>query len=129
MLIGRRGWSPPSVLLILAVVSCTGGPSSPSEFTVGSLPQAISCSDLAATMNDLRQISAPSGCVILQGFYAANDGGGGTFCWDSASTIAEDKGTIVAKLSTSSLSCGNQWQAGSGSGRWLRQYSGPVNVK
>lgn len=51
----------------------------------------------------------------LLGFYAAGDGGGGIFVFDSASVAADNGGTIIAPAS--------------GSGRWLRVYSGGVNVR
>lgn len=45
----------------------------------------------------------------------ANDGGSGTFYFDGSSSATDNGGTILAPTG--------------GSGRWLRVYSGPVNVK
>jgi hypothetical protein len=73
----------------------------------------------AAAPLDLRNLST-SGLLADQivgvtGFYAHGDGGGGFFYWDSASTEADDGGTIIQPPGVSS-------------GRWKRIYSGPLNV-
>jgi hypothetical protein len=40
--------------------------------------------------------SAPSGqYVVLEGYYAPGDGGGGQFYWDAASTVADNGGTVI----------------------------------
>ena len=49
------------------------------------------------------------------GYATVGDGGGGTFVYDSASSATETIGTIVSP--------------NSGAGRWLRIFSGAVNVK
>lgn len=54
--------------------------------------------------------------VQVLGYYAAGDGGGGVFYWDAGATDADNGGTII------------QPNAG-GDGRWMRVYSGAVNVK
>lgn len=54
--------------------------------------------------------------VNVLGCYSVGDGGGGVFYWDSASTAAEDIGTIVKPTATTT-------------GRWKRVYDGPLNVK
>jgi hypothetical protein len=45
-----------------------------------------------------------------------NDGGNGPFVWDSASEVADNNGTVIQIT-------------GVAVGRWIRQYSGLVNVK
>ena len=51
---------------------------------------------------------------ITRGYYSDNDGGQGTYIYDSASAATDNGGTIIAPTS--------------GSGRFLLQYSGAVNV-
>jgi len=53
--------------------------------------------------------------VSVAGYYAATDGGGGIFCFDSASAAADNGGTVIAPTA--------------GSGRWLRVYDGALNLK
>ncbi len=48
-------------------------------------------------------------CVIVQGYYAGGDGGGGQFRFSSASVAADDGGAVI--------------QPTVGAGRWLRQFS------
>lgn len=55
--------------------------------------------------------------VNLLGRFTPGDGGGGLFYWDSASTATEDGGTVFKPTAIS------------GAGRWIRIYSGSVNVK
>jgi hypothetical protein len=52
---------------------------------------------------------------ITRGYYSDNDGGQGTYIYDTASAAADNGGTVIAPTA--------------GSGRFLLQYSGPVNVK
>jgi hypothetical protein len=53
--------------------------------------------------------------VSVLGYYAAGDGGGGTFYYDSASVEADNGGTVI--------------QPTTGTGRWKRVYSGALNVR
>lgn len=53
--------------------------------------------------------------VIVLGYYSVGDGGGGTFYYDSSSSATPNGGTIIAP--------------DSGSGRWIRIYSGAINVR
>jgi len=53
--------------------------------------------------------------VNVLGYAAAGDGGGGTFYYDGSSSATENGGTIIAP--------------NSGGGRWIRVYSGPINVR
>ena len=55
---------------------------------------------------------------ILLGAVTPGDGGGGTFYYDTSSTLTENEGTIVKPTA-----------APGGIGRWLRIYGGPVNVR
>ena len=54
--------------------------------------------------------------VTVLGYYAEGDGGGGTFFWDASSTATDDGGTIIQATGVTT-------------GRWIRVYSGPINVK
>lgn len=51
---------------------------------------------------------------ITRGYYSDNDGGQGAYIYDSASAASDNGGTVIAPTA--------------GSGRFLLQYSGPVNV-
>ena len=53
--------------------------------------------------------------AIVTGRTSSNDGGGGTFFYDSASVVTTNLGTIFKPTSAN--------------GRWVRQYSGALNVK
>jgi hypothetical protein len=57
--------------------------------------------------------SATRQFVMLDGYTAVGDGGGGLFVWSSTSTATVDSGTIAAVT-------------GMGTGRWLRADSGPL---
>ena len=71
-----------------------------------------------STLADLRNSTGGAeGEVIRMLGYAANgDGGGGEWFWSASSTAADNTGTIVDP-------------SAAGDGRWLRLFSGPVNVK
>jgi hypothetical protein len=64
---------------------------------------------LKATILDDQQVS-------VGGYTTVGDGGGGIFYWDSASTATVDSGTIFAADE-------------GGTGRWIRVFTGWVNVK
>ncbi|AWH84916.1 hypothetical protein HYN59_07155 [Flavobacterium album] len=53
--------------------------------------------------------------AYVKGYFAAGDGGGGMFIYNSTDTQADNKGVIFAP--------------NSGSGRWIRQYEGYMNVE
>lgn len=61
-----------------------------------------------ATLTDKQQ-------ALVAGYSAPGDGGGGVFYYDAAASDADNGGTIFAP--------------NAGAGRWLRVYSGAVNVK
>jgi hypothetical protein len=52
---------------------------------------------------------------ITRGYYTDNDGGQGTYIYDTASAVTDNGGTVIAPTA--------------GSGRFLLQYSGELNVK
>jgi len=69
-----------------------------------------------ASIAALKALTPSAGdAVNTLGYYAAGDGGGGTFYYDAAASTADNGGTIIAPTV--------------GAGRWLRAYSGPVNVR
>lgn len=74
-----------------------------------------------ATVENIAALRALSpdayGAVLVRGYYAKSDGGGGMFVWDATNTDADDFGTIIEP------------DAPSGSGRWVRQFAGDVNIK
>jgi len=53
--------------------------------------------------------------AIVAGYYTPNDGGGGSFRWNSASSATEDNGIVIKATA-------------SATGRWIRLYDAPVNV-
>jgi hypothetical protein len=55
------------------------------------------------------------------GYHAIGDGGGGLFRFDSGSSAEDDRGTTIAPIKGT----GPRKRAG----RWIRLYSGPLNVK
>src|SRR5215217_3590989 len=54
--------------------------------------------------------------AIVGGYNWVGDGGGGVFFWDASSTAGENYGTIIVPTS-------------SPGGRWLRVYTGPLDVR
>jgi hypothetical protein len=72
-----------------------------------------------ATIANLRAAVSNAGPVRLSGYYAAGDGGGGQFRWDSTDTTSSDNGGTIL-VPTSGLSS---------SGRWKRVYEGEVNAR
>lgn len=109
---------------LVALSSCVDDDSSePSENTVTSdLTDTTIC--WVDTMANLKTVTHPavgvtdSKVAILEGYFAAHDGGGGVFCWDHAATT-ENNGTLIRPNDVSSGSAG----------RWRRLYSGRINVK
>ncbi|MCU0690338.1 MAG: hypothetical protein MUF54_02950 [Polyangiaceae bacterium] len=53
--------------------------------------------------------------ALVAGYAVPEDGGGGVFYYDAAASTADNSGTVIAPTA--------------GSGRWIRTYSGPVNVR
>jgi hypothetical protein len=68
---------------------------------------ATTSADSIATLRALPTATRFTGSqVSVAGYYSPGDGGGGQFCYDSASTVVDNGGTVIAPTS--------------GSGRWLR---------
>ena len=72
--------------------------------------------DSIANMKNLNTEIEANATVELLGYYSKGDGGGGTFYWDSTSIEDDNGGTIIEAT-------------GIVDGRWIRNYSGSVNVK
>lgn len=83
---------------------------------------------IAPTMADLRALKPTLGSsdqvrgdpragdlAWLRGHHRPNDGGEGFFHWDAESKDADNGGTVIA--------------LNGGRGRWVRAYSGPINVQ
>lgn len=72
----------------------------------------------AATMDDLRGlVPGASAWLMLFGYHAPGDGGGGAFFWDAASTAPDDVGTVIVP------------DANPPEGRWRRVESSPLSVR
>ena len=69
-------------------------------------------------INDLRNYNeyADNKVIYIKGYYSAGDGGEGFFVYKPAETLADNHGIIIKPASVS------------GNGRWIRQYSGYINV-
>lgn len=82
------------------------------------IPLANVQAALNASVNTIAQLRAlprgASNSANLLGYYAAGDGGGGLFIWNSTSTAADNNGSIIAV-------------AGVTTGRWIRQVT-PANT-
>jgi hypothetical protein len=78
-----------------------------------------STSTAVDSIASLRGLNVPSGqaSVVVEGYSASGDGGGGTFVWDAASSAADDSGTVILPTGYA------------GAGRWRRLYSGEVFVR
>lgn len=71
--------------------------------------------DSIAELRTLSDTYADGSVVIVRGYYAAGDGGGGTFVYDEDLATADNGGTIIEPTG--------------GAGAWVRQYSGAISVK
>lgn len=71
------------------------------------------------TISDLRTVTGDS--IISQasvsGYSVINDGGGGLFHWDAASTDSDDSGVVIKPTSVS------------GAGRWVKDVRSRISVK
>jgi hypothetical protein len=72
--------------------------------------------DSIANMKNLNTEIEANATVEVLGYYSKGDGGGGTFYWDSTSIEDDNGGTIIEATGVTD-------------GRWIRNYSGSVNVK
>lgn len=79
---------------------------------------AVSIDTVVGLSNSLRSI-VPLGDVsaIVDGYTTRGDGGGGNFFWESTSVATDDSGTVINPTGHV------------GAGRWLRIYSGQLNVR
>jgi hypothetical protein len=70
------------------------------------------------TIAALKALALPASALVylVRGYSAVGDGGGGLFVWSAASAVADNGGTILQR-------------AAGGAGRWIRIYSGSLNVK
>jgi len=72
-------------------------------------------------LNNIAELKARAAgfalCVTVLGYHAPGDGGGGLFYWDTATTEADNGGTILAPASNPPT------------GRWKRPFDGVLNVK
>lgn len=81
------------------------------------IPSGASFSKTAEVVKTIAVLKTITGTnAEVLGYHTAGDGGGGLFYWDSASTEADNGGTIIQAT-------------GLTTGRWKRVYSGAVNVK
>ncbi len=123
--VGRRDLtSALGVLLGTLAMGACSQPLRPEDEKHGSSATALSGSAFlwADTIADLRTIigsdtsSTSQPVAVVGGYRAVGDGGGGIFYWDSSSSSGDNGGTIFVPT-------------GSSSGRWVRLYSGDINVK
>lgn len=70
---------------------------------------------IVSTIADLR-LTNGGDTVLVKGYYADGDGGGGDFYWDSTSTETDNGGTIIKATAITT-------------GRWKRLFSGEINVR
>lgn len=69
------------------------------------------------TVASVRLVSSSAGPVLVtSGRTSAGDGGGGTWAWDPTSTDSDDGALSVAVTGVTT-------------GRWKRQYTGPIDVR
>lgn len=91
---------------------------SPSPGQQYSVPKGAGVTTIT-TMTALRALYvgniASNTVVELLGYTSVGDGGGGKFYYNSTSTLADNTGTIIAP--------------NVGTGRWIRNYKGTVNVR
>src|SRR5579871_1823058 len=88
------------------------------ETIQGETPPVITASfAVAQTISSMLHLRVPSGPVLVLGYYAPGDGGGGIFVWNSTSMAPPDGGMIFVSNN-------------SPTGRWLRDVDeGYVSVK
>jgi hypothetical protein len=81
--------------------------------------------------------STENSSITFSGYHAANDGGGGLFYWDSTKPKSDHNGgTIIDPTAPFPADWDNQTQLAAwfdsnnaGTGCWIRQFAGAVNVK
>lgn len=75
--------------------------------------------DSVDNMALLRSLTQRPPVVNVLGFYTNGDQGGGLFEWNASSTTSDNGGTVILPTGASPAA----------PGRWLRQYSGSLNVR
>jgi len=79
-----------------------------------------------STMEDILTTSYTAySTVNIRGYHSENDGGGGLFNWNSSMNKANANGGTIIDPSVSLVNQGS----GIGSGCWIRQYDGDINIK
>jgi len=68
------------------------------------------------TIEALRKLTRCEGIVLVSGHREPSDGGGGAFYWSPTNKGDDDGGILIASTRK-------------GDGRWVRQYSGPIDVR
>jgi hypothetical protein len=86
---------------------------------LSSVTQASLASDVqyrVDTIAALKALTVTYNSVLVLGYYAAGDGGGGTFRWNSSDTSSDNLGTVIIPNSAP------------GAGRWNLLHDGSVSV-
>ena len=78
---------------------------------------ATALTTMVASISALQAYSGPLNTINVNWYSTVGDNGGGMFVWHATSTATADGGTIVASTPRGST------------GRWIRQYSGPVDIR
>lgn len=121
--IGWNGLATSLVNLSLGSVPLvTPGTGSVTASTIapGAVGQVTLASDVqyrVDTIAALKALTVTYNSVLVLGYYAAGDGGGGVFRWNSGDASADNLGTIIIPNSAP------------GTGRWNRLSDGNVSVK
>jgi hypothetical protein len=84
--------------------------------TLKDCPDRVRCVENLAALRAL-QVPPVEPCVLVRGYLAPGDGGGGIFYWDDPSTDPEDMGIVILP------------DAQPAQGRWRRAFSGPVDIR
>lgn len=69
-----------------------------------------------STIGELRNATFAARVAYVLGYFRAGDQGGGVFLWQADSAAPDDRGIVIAR-------------ANGQSGRWVRQYSGPIDIR
>ena len=106
------------------------------------LEETVSVTDFGGTSPVIAQIDGVVGytensSIEFSGYHSANDGGGGLFYWDNTKSKADHNGgTIIDPTAPFPSNWDNQTQLAAwfdsnnaGTGCWIRQFAGAVNVK
>lgn len=102
--------SPAFVVCTLLLPIAAAGTTVPGAVNLGTVPsiESLRTASIASVAN--------GDCVLVSGYSTANDGGGGVFVWNSSNITADDDGTVIRST-------------GQSTGRWLREWTGPIHVE